>query len=977
MNGTQNSKTGNLEKPFPGCLGRMVNLFDLSTSVAGNRLLTDKPHRDGSPLSMGRSDAARMSPIVDPIEDKVMVSELRRSYSNKIANGTPMKMLIAQEMSKELESKHKPPSVVAKLMGLDALPQQQPDSAVQRNHSRDYSLGRLEIPLDYWQQGDELGMQMQRQIHHYQAQNENKDAYEIWHQSQKGYARESKQNGRHSENINDRKMALIRQKFTEAKSLATNEKLHQSKQFHDALDVLCSNKDLFLKFLQEPNSLLSQHTLDLQSVPPPLETKRITVLRPSKMVNNNKFSGPGKKDEKHIKKASHTSQGIGWEKGNPGFPPPNWQVNDNPTQPTRIVVLKPSPGKPHDIKAVVSPPPSSPRVLHEQEFYGEREDDGSRELSEVAKEITWQMRENLSGHRRDETLLSSVLSNGYVGDDSSFNVSENEFAVGNNSDTEVVSPTSRHSWDYINRFGSPYSSSFSRASFSPESSVCREAKKRLSERWAMMASNGNFQEQRHVWRSSSTLGEMLALSDTKNSTISEEDRNKEQKPRESKLCAASNKDENIDNSPRNLLRSKSLPVSSSVFGGRPHVEVSAPKVGKADVPKGETKQQIVKSSLKGKVSSLFFSRNKKSSKEKCNASQSIDDFQNSAGMSIHCPEKISEGMSQCDIHSGNEGDSLPTLQGSSSKISSPDLIGMRPKLAVISTEAGLSVLKPAASGNISENQDHPSPISVLDPLYEDVDNIKTGSSNNSDKHGAKLPAHSLKSNLIDKSPPIESIARTLSWDESCIDTATSYHLKPSSVSQGTEEEERELLFFVESLLSVAGLDSEVHSNPFLARWHSPESLLDPSLRDKYIDFNDKEIMHEAKRRQMRSTQKLVFDCVNAALEDLAGYGLETCLRGTPCCGVHNRIVEGRASSTLVDQVCAWMKERFSCEVKCFWGDGGDGNGLVVERVVRREVVGKSWVEQRSLEIDNIGEEIEGKLLEELVHEAVVELTGTI
>ena len=47
MKGTQNSKTGNLEKPFPGCLGRMVNVFDLSTSVAGNRLLTDKPHRNG------------------------------------------------------------------------------------------------------------------------------------------------------------------------------------------------------------------------------------------------------------------------------------------------------------------------------------------------------------------------------------------------------------------------------------------------------------------------------------------------------------------------------------------------------------------------------------------------------------------------------------------------------------------------------------------------------------------------------------------------------------------------------------------------------------------------------------------------------------------------------------------------------------------------------------------------------------------
>lgn len=37
----------NTEKPFPGCLGRMVNLFDLSAGVNRNKLLTDKPHRDG------------------------------------------------------------------------------------------------------------------------------------------------------------------------------------------------------------------------------------------------------------------------------------------------------------------------------------------------------------------------------------------------------------------------------------------------------------------------------------------------------------------------------------------------------------------------------------------------------------------------------------------------------------------------------------------------------------------------------------------------------------------------------------------------------------------------------------------------------------------------------------------------------------------------------------------------------------------
>lgn len=50
MNGIQNRKGQNIEK-FPGCLGRMVNLFDLNTGIPGNRLLTDKPHPDGEHLS--------------------------------------------------------------------------------------------------------------------------------------------------------------------------------------------------------------------------------------------------------------------------------------------------------------------------------------------------------------------------------------------------------------------------------------------------------------------------------------------------------------------------------------------------------------------------------------------------------------------------------------------------------------------------------------------------------------------------------------------------------------------------------------------------------------------------------------------------------------------------------------------------------------------------------------------------------------
>ena len=74
---------------------------------------------------------------------------------------------------------------------------------------------------------------------------------------------------------------------------------------------------------------------------------------------------------------------------------------------------------------------------------------------------------------------------------------------------------------------------------------------------------------------------------------------------------------------------------------------------------------------------------------------------------------------------------------------------------------------------------------------------------------------------------------------------------------------------------------------------------------------------------------------------------------------------------------AQMKEWFFGEVKCSLGDDLDSNSLVVERVVQKEVVGKGWVDHKKLEVDNLGREIEGKLLEELVKEAVVDLTGRV
>jgi hypothetical protein len=174
------------------------------------------------------------------------------------------------------------------------------------------------------------------------------------------------------------------------------------------------------------------------------------------------------------------------------------------------------------------------------------------------------------------------------------------------------------------------------------------------------------------------LGEMLALSDTKKLVRSDDkDGNEEQEPRESISCLTNklNKEESLVDSPKNLLRSKSVPVSSTVNGARLSIEVSDPEAGKTHVPKELTKAKSTKSSFKGKVSSLFFSRNKKSSKDKSAASQSKDESLSASsetpGSPLHFLGVNSDATTQCI----NDGSLCPSPHGSSGK-TSPDLTSM-------------------------------------------------------------------------------------------------------------------------------------------------------------------------------------------------------------------------------------------------------------------------------------------------------------
>ncbi|CAH2046546.1 unnamed protein product [Thlaspi arvense] len=819
-------------RQIPGCLGRMVNLFDFGTVSDGKKLLTENPHFDD-----GRNQ-------FDQIEDEV---DVRNS------NGTPMKKLLEQEMSKEMEYNLGSTNLVAKLMGLDSFPQTQPDAPVRR--STNSSKSRLKRSLSH---------------------GEYKDVYEIWEKPCK------LSNG--VEGLSKKKMDIVREKFLEAKRLVTDDKLRHSKEFQEAMEVLSSNKELFLEFLQESNNYFSHHLHSFQHLAPqtPEKSKKITILKPSsKTIDDEKLGNEAAID------------GMKSENGLCMF---EWPVEEeeHPTtkkKSTRIVVLRPSG---HVTKA--SSCPTSPRVFEE------------RESKDVARRV--KKREML----KEEAIHSSVFSN----DDSSVNRFENDYA----DDSEIMSPVYRHSWDYINKYDSPFSSSpFSRASDSPESSsVCREAKKRLSERWALMAASNEslHQEEDEVIQKkggNSTLGEMLALSDLKKDLRTEEEQeeegsdvNEEQGHRVSASCLAGDFSSEESNF-KAFKRSKSLPESSSTSLGHKSLDTNK---SKSKAPEELTKSKSLKWNLKGKVSNFLFSRNKKATKERSSEESEILD-------------------SRCT----DEFDASSTR-------------------STISREAGLSIAKSATFGNYE-----PSPNSVLETSFDEEDGIFFSSSVLNRASSSSLEPE-MRSNLLGKSPPIGSIGRSFSFEDSTVSRC--YSSKRSVNS--TRDEEEDLRLLINTLLSAADLESESSSpssilDNLLSKWHSVESPLDPSLRNSYADSTEQQ-------RLGSNVKKLAFDLVNTLLLELTPSYLGPRSSMVLLSGKTLRVY-------LINRMQECLTGNGRVEDR-WWDEDGDLSSLAVNKVVRVEVAEIGSQESLRLEMDSMGEEVELKLLEELVEEVLMDLS---
>ncbi|KAJ6814535.1 uncharacterized protein M6B38_137035 [Iris pallida] len=514
------------------------------------------------------------------IEDKLFTCDSRQSSSRK-ACGRPIKALIHEEMSRKLETRRSSPSVIARLMGLDALP---PAQELVK-HQKDMRINSLKTTHT-----EDISLRMTNTEQEFKDVFEITDSMKVEKHKSRPLCKETPCSKRDETDV-----TFVKQKLMEAKRLSTEEKVQNSRELNDALEVLNSNDDHVLQFLQEPNSLFTNHLHDLKCPSPSPHESNITDL--TSLKDKKREIGEASSDSEAKAEScsylhkdvvsscrkptdgliSHSVKEHSGSLSHKFLELRSMRKTKSSSRPTWIVVLKPSLEKSDKLARIVSPVRSNenhhsgfrrhrdfrqsavPEVLVEgrerQKLFDNPEVVGHKTKGsrEIAREITGQMKRSVSSS--EIPFSGSDKHKKY----DSLQVKSGRYNLNN---SEV------HHWT-SNNFD--YSTTCSSSS-STESSVSKEARRRLSERWRLTQ---RFQEPRLVDRGtcSSTLGEMLALSDRDASTealIS-------QKVSDEKLTrdlfrigrypsGISSKDGWKEECSKNISRSSSLSASSTGHG---------------------------------------------------------------------------------------------------------------------------------------------------------------------------------------------------------------------------------------------------------------------------------------------------------------------------------------------------------------------------------------------------------------------------
>ncbi|KAG1362633.1 hypothetical protein COCNU_10G008520 [Cocos nucifera] len=192
--------------------------------------------------------------------------------------------------------------------------------------------------------------------------------------------------------------AILNQKLVEAKELAGN-KAAQSEEFINALEILNSDKELLLKLLQDPNSVLLKHIQDIQNaqIGKQFQIKSGQNLEGSELLEE-EIGSSVECEESASNKSFHkrsTHKFFRNKDQSKGTDQSSQDLN-------RIVVLKPSPARTQNPSIIIGSS-SSPQSHHSLS----RQEDGQRVISHFSlKEIKRRLRHLIGESKRDHHVVS-------------------------------------------------------------------------------------------------------------------------------------------------------------------------------------------------------------------------------------------------------------------------------------------------------------------------------------------------------------------------------------------------------------------------------------------------------------------------------------------------------------------------------------------------------------------------------------------
>ncbi|XP_058076021.1 uncharacterized protein LOC131224723 isoform X2 [Magnolia sinica] len=615
------------------------------------------------------------------------------------------------------------------------------------------------------------------------------------------------------EKLSEDAESFLNQKFIHAKQLIRDGALHRSKEYMDLLEILNSNKELFQKLLQDPNSLLVKH---------------IQELRNAQSEKLSKVEGVGNSKQCNDETVSHKQSG---KQNMHSF----FRRKDKTTQiknvSNKIVILKPkNPVTIRDSMTLTSSSSSS-----QSHYTSGNQAESERftshfSLTEITRKLKHAIRERKK--EQNSTSADGILHRIPT------RLQDSRAICSTSSQSERTSEHSKlnecqSSIEYEAAFSSSDNQGDSNQMtvVSPHQRDCNvynEAKKHL----AQMLNAGHGGEDLPTGQSPRTLGRILSMPECNMLSLRSSPRDKEPGTvsgltRDSyRLCGENvwffNKGKPANRSSRSLLTQKAEDLSCTE-GGYPDGKIQE-RNSDSELPKGNLPDPEIQESIWSRGESW------------CDIEivEVRDDVRIEENTPLNIPSEL---QSNTPIIDNNHSSNVPEKceQDGSSEFLKPD--PSKEKTTPTSTLSPFSgshllIDRTEAPENISEKPERPSPVSILEPFF--VDDVISPAS----PQIAKLPVEPRRIHFDER-------------DNRDIDIAT---LDPE-INLKDCVEQKELKFkYVRAVLEASGLqfDESIEWRHFA---HQP---LNPSLFDE-VEASSTRSSHE---------WRLLFDCINEVLEEV-------------------------------------------------------------------------------------------------------------